>query len=214
MSIPLNPQQISTLLFDLDGTLLDSFAAHYKAYEIILPQFGIAVSQEHFYEVYSPDWLHTYRLLGLPEAQWEEADRMWLEAVRHIACEPFPKTIPTLSQLAQQFPLGLITAGTKSRVHRELRQTNLDEFFEVVITEGDVDRPKPDAQGIELALSAMGAAAETAVYIGDTVVDYETAVAANIPFIGIHSHFQPFPPDTDFPRIDCLSELPALLKKT
>ncbi|MBE2222542.1 MAG: HAD-IA family hydrolase [Anaerolineae bacterium] len=200
-----------TLLFDLDGTLLDSFAAHYKAYEIMFPQFGIEVSKERFFEIYSPDWLHTYRLVGLPEAQWQEADRVWLEAVRQIDCEPFPQTMPTLIQLAARFPLGLITSGSKSRVLRDLKQTNLDTFFQVVITGGDVDRPKPDAQGIELALAAMGAAAETAVYIGDTLVDYETAVAAGLPFIGVNGRFQAFPPDADFPRINCLSELLSLL---
>ncbi|MCZ7673507.1 MAG: hypothetical protein M5U34_43505 [Chloroflexi bacterium] len=41
MTISLNPHSLETLLFDLDGTLLDSFAAHYRAYEIMLPQFGI-----------------------------------------------------------------------------------------------------------------------------------------------------------------------------
>ncbi len=66
---------------------------------------------------------------------------------------------------------------------------------------------------LQLVLSAMGVAAETAVYIGDTLVDYETAQAAGLPFIGISGHFQAFPPDADFPCIDCLSELPALLKK-
>jgi HAD superfamily hydrolase (TIGR01549 family) len=212
MSIPLNPHNISTLLFDLDGTLLDSFAAHYKAYEIMFPQFGIEVSRERFFEIYSPDWLHTYRMVGLPEAQWDEADRVWLEVVRQIECEPFPATVSTLTALARRYPMGLITSGSKSRVQRELKHTNLDTFFQVVITGGDVDRPKPDPQGIELVLSAMGVAPETAVYIGDTLVDYETAQAAGLPFIGVRGHFQSFPPDADFPCIDCLSELPSLLK--
>lgn len=212
MAIPLNPHHISTLLFDLDGTLLDSFAAHYKAYEIMFPQFGIEVSEEEFFRIYSPDWKHTYRLVGLPEDQWDEADRVWLEAVREIDCEPFPHTMATLTQLAAQYPLGLITSGSKSRVVRELKQTNLEEFFQVVITGGDVTRPKPDSQGIELALSGMGKTCAGAVYVGDTVVDYETATAAGLPFIGINGRFQSFPSDVDFPRIDCLSQLPALLK--
>ncbi|NHZ71565.1 MAG: HAD-IA family hydrolase [Aquificales bacterium] len=213
MSIPLNPQRISTLLFDLDGTLLDSFAAHYKAYEIILPQFGIEVSQERFFQNYSPDWYHTYRMIGLPEDKWDEADRAWLSAVAHIDCEPFPKTMATLTQLAAQYPLGLITSGSKSRVQRELKYTNLGGFFQTVITGDDVDRPKPDPHGIQLALAAMNAAPETAVYIGDTAVDYETAQAAGLPFIGINGRFHSFSPDANYPCIDCISELLLLLKQ-
>ncbi len=202
----------ATLLFDLDGTLLDSFSAHYKAYEIMFPQFGIEVSEEKFFAVYSPDWYHTYRMVGLPEAKWDEADQVWLDAVAHIDCEPFPKTISVLTQLAAKYSLGLITSGSKSRVQRELKYTGLDRFFPVVVTGDDVDRPKPDPQGLQLALSAMGKSCEGAVYIGDTVVDYETATAAGIPFVGINGRFQSFPSDADFPRIDCLSELPTLLK--
>ncbi len=213
MTISLNPHSLETLLFDLDGTLLDSFAAHYRAYEIMLPQFGIEVSREQFFAVYSPDWLETYRQVGLREDQWEAADEVWRAAVRTVAVAPFPEAAALLTQLAGRYRLGLITSGSKERVQRDLAQTKLGDFFEVIITGGDVARPKPDAQGIELALAALGTTSEGAVYIGDTVVDYETAVAAGIPFIGIHSHFQPFPPDAKFPRIDCLSELPALLEK-
>ncbi|PID85335.1 MAG: hypothetical protein CSA11_05795 [Chloroflexi bacterium] len=214
MSIPLNSQLISTLLFDLDGTLLDSFAAHYKAYQIMFPQFGIEVSEAHFFANYSPDWYHTYRMVGLPEDQWQDADRVWLEAVADINCELFPNTLSMLTKLAQTYLLGLITSGSKSRVQRELKYTGLDQFFPVVVTGDDVDRPKPDPQGLQMALSAMGKPGEGAVYIGDTVVDYEMATMAGIPFVGVNGRFQSFPLDADFPRIDCLSELPALLKKT
>ncbi|MFO7679898.1 MAG: HAD family hydrolase [Chloroflexota bacterium] len=215
MTTFLYPPSLQTLLFDLDGTLLDSFAAHYGAYEIMLPQFGVEVSKERFFEVYSPDWLETYRLLGLPEALWEEADEVWLEAVRTIECKPFPEAEAVLAQLAKRFKLGLITSGSKDRVHRDLAQTNLSDFFEVIITGGDVDRPKPDPQGIHLALAALGMEGETAVsavYIGDTLVDYETARAAGLPFIGIVGHFQAFPPDANFPRLNGISELLSLLK--
>jgi pyrophosphatase PpaX len=201
-----------TLLFDLDGTLLDSFAAHYKAYEIMFPQFGIEVSEERFFQVYSPDWYHTYRMVGLPEEQWDDADRVWLDAVAHIDCEPFPETVATLTQLAVRYPIGLITSGSKSRVKRELKHTNLKRFFEVVITGDDVDRPKPDPQGLQLALAAMEADEDSSVYIGDTVIDYETAVAAGMSFIGVNGRFQSFPADADFLRIDCISELLSLLK--
>lgn len=212
MSIPLNPQHVKTLLFDLDGTLLDSFSAHYKAYEIMFPQFGIEVSEEQFFAAYSPDWYHTYRVVGLPEEKWDEADRVWLDAVADIDCEPFPQTMAALTRLAEVYPFGLITSGSKSRVQRELKYTKLEQFFPVVVTGDDVDRPKPDPQGLQIALSSLGTSLEGAIYVGDTVVDYETAQAAGMPFVGINGRFQSFPSDADFPRIDCLSELLPLLK--
>jgi HAD superfamily hydrolase (TIGR01549 family) len=209
-------KNLHALLFDLDGTLLDSFSAHYHAYEIMFPQFGIEVSEERFFKIYSPDWYHTYRLVGLPEEKWAAADAAWMDAARQIECKPFPDTLATLTQLAARYPLGLITSGSKSRVQRELRQTGLDAFFPVVVTGDDVERPKPDPQGLQRALAAMGIRAgtangATAVYIGDTVVDYETAQAAGLLFVGMNGRFQTFPPDASFPRISHLSELLTLL---
>lgn len=208
-------KNLHIILFDLDGTLLDSFSAHYRAYEIIFPQFGIEVSKERFSDIYSPDWYHTYRLVGLPEDKWAAADAAWMAAAAQIQCRPFPDALPTLTQLAARYPLGLITSGSKSRVQRELRETGLDAFFPVVVTGDDVERPKPDPQGLQRALAAMGSpggGANGVVYIGDTVVDYETARAAGMPFVGVNGRFQTFPPDAPFPRINHLSELLTLLE--
>jgi HAD superfamily hydrolase (TIGR01549 family) len=204
-----------TLLFDLDGTLLDSFSAHYHAYEMMFPQFGIEVSEERFFKIYSPDWYHTYRLVGLPEEKWAAADAAWMAAAAQIQCQPFPDTLPTLTQLAARYPLGLITSGSKSRVQRELRETGLDAFFPVVVTGDDVERPKPDPQGLQRALAAMDVpvgGVNGTVYIGDTVVDYETARAAGMLFVGVNGRFQTFPPDAPFPRINHLSELLTMLE--
>src|SRR5262245_32415951 len=71
---------IKAILFDLDGTLLDSFSLHYEAYEVIFAHFGVAMDKDQFLGSYSPNWYLTYETFGLAEEHWERANALWLEA--------------------------------------------------------------------------------------------------------------------------------------
>lgn len=202
---------IRAVLFDFDGTLLDSFPGHFRAYQVMFAHFGIPVTQESFFAVYSPNWLETYRRVGLPRERWDEADRVWMaEALRH-APPLFSGAVDVLAQLARRWPLGLVTSGSKTRVLGDLERTGLAGRFAVVVTGGDVQRPKPDPQGLELALAEMGVAPGEAVYVGDALADFEMASAAGVPFIGIPSQFASLTPQANCPQVSAISGLPGLL---
>lgn len=59
-------QEFKAVLFDLDGTLLDSFSVHLEVYEIMFARFGIQITKESFLRAYSPNWYETYEVMGLP----------------------------------------------------------------------------------------------------------------------------------------------------
>ena len=73
-------KNLKGLLFDLDGTLLDSFSAHFEAYRAMFERFDIQISKDSFLATYSPNWLHTYQAMGLPAELWATADAYWREA--------------------------------------------------------------------------------------------------------------------------------------
>ena len=85
-----NRHPIKAILFDLDGTLLDSFHLHYSAYEDMFGHFGIEMSRELFLSTYSPNWYRTYEAFGLGEEHWERANSLWLEAAAVQEPELFP----------------------------------------------------------------------------------------------------------------------------
>jgi HAD superfamily hydrolase (TIGR01549 family) len=58
---------LKAVLFDLDGTLLDSFQLHYAAYQTMFAEFGIEMRRELFLNTYSPNWYRTYEAFGLAE---------------------------------------------------------------------------------------------------------------------------------------------------
>ena len=72
-------QNINTLLFDLDGTLLDSFAVHLEVFKATFAQFDIHLTEEIFLSSYSPNWYKTYEAIGLGKEDWAAADAFWLK---------------------------------------------------------------------------------------------------------------------------------------
>jgi len=196
------------VLFDFDGTLLDSFRAHYRAYEKMFAQYGIAIDQESFVKRYVPDWQSTYRAFGLAEEHWADANAVWR---RVSATEEAPlrdACMSVIAALQPQWRLGMVSSGSHGRVWEDLRRTGLDALMEVVVTGNDVTERKPSPEGILQALEKLGVPPSRAVYVGDTPIDHQTALAASVRFIGIRSDYALLDAD---PMIDTLSELPARL---
>jgi len=51
----------------------------FNAFQKTLGAFGIQLDYALYEEIYSPNWHRMYRLAGLPEKQWREADKLWLQ---------------------------------------------------------------------------------------------------------------------------------------
>lgn len=200
-------RNFSGLLFDLDGTLLDSFPAHFTAYKLMFARFKIDITEESFLNSYSPNWYYTYQQMGLPEESWSEANYYWIEEAEKRPPELFPGTRETLTRLSDCYRLGIVTSGTKSRVIRDLERTGIESFFEVLITGDDIEHPKPSPEGLHLALDRLNMQTSESAYIGDAHADYEMAQAAGIYFVGIPSAFASLKPNHPCFKIQRITDL-------
>lgn len=205
------PHDLRAVLFDLDGTLLDSFQCHLEIYRATLATFGVALNARQFARQYSPNWHEFYRRVGLARRHWDAASAVWLkEAAAH---EPplFPGVSATLKRLRRHFHLGVVTAGSRSRVHRDLERGGVSELFEVVVTADDVEEPKPAPEGLERALQQLGLAPRHALYVGDTGPDCEFARAAGVAFVAVQSAFARPSRRATYPRLPAITDLPQYL---
>lgn len=180
---------LRAVLFDLDGTLLDTYPAHFAAYRYMFGRYGIEIDEATFLATYSPNWYKTFEMMNLPQEQWEQANGYWMEENARHSPQPFDGVPELLERLARRYPLGVVTSGSKSRIESEMAQTGLREYFRVVISGDDVTRRKPDPQGLELALAALDVAAGEALYVGDAAADWEMARLAGMRFVGVPSKF-------------------------
>ena len=202
---------VKALLFDLDGTLLDSFPVHYEVYKTMFARFGIQINKEKFLNTYSPDWYKTYEAMELPKENWELANLYWLEEAEKHSPGLFPGVHETLSKLSRRFALGLVTSGSKNRVINDLDRTGIKHFFKTIITGDDIRTPKPSPEGLNLALGKIEKKATESIYIGDTSVDYEMAKAGRVYFIGVNSAFNSLSNNHPDYNIHSITDLPRLL---
>ena len=202
---------LKTVLFDLDGTLLDSFSVHLEVFKTTFANFGIQLSEEDFLSSYSPNWYKTYEALGLRKEDWSSADALWLKEVEDKTALLFPGVIESLLTLNKYYSLGLVTSGSKVRVERDLKATGIHHFFKTVITGDDIKTPKPSPEGLQLALSKVESKADETIYVGDSTADYEMAKAAGVYFIGVNSEFESLITNHPDYVVNSIADLPRLL---
>ena len=204
-------KNINTLLFDLDGTLIDSFLVHLEVFKITFAHFGKQFTEEDFLSNYSPNWYKTYEAIGLKKEDWGKADSIWLKEVEKKTARLFPGVVKTLRLLDRSYTLGFVTSGSKIRVDRDLSANGIKDFFETIITGDDIKTPKPSPEGIELALKNLDKRPDEATYIGDSSDDREMAKAAGVNFISVKSEFERLNPVKPDYQISSITNLPELL---
>jgi pyrophosphatase PpaX len=183
---------VKTVLFDWDGTLLDSFPAGYHASITVLRHFGIDVDRARFLETYSPNWYESYRLLGLPEAEWENADSLWRTTYKKQTSEPFPFVSETLARLRRGgLSLGVVTSGNRDRVLGELERFGLARHFSVVVCFEDTTEKKPHPAPLMRALLELSASPAATVYVGDRPEDIHMGRRVGTFTIGVESEYGP-----------------------
>jgi HAD superfamily hydrolase (TIGR01509 family) len=203
---------LKAILFDLDGTLLDSFSLHYSAYETMFGHFGIEMRKELFLSSYSPNWYRTYQAFGLAEEHWESANTLWLEAAAMHSPVLFPGVEEMLDELSSLYSLGIVTSGTKSRVLNDLDRLAIAHRFATVITGDDISQPKPAPESLEMALGHLKVSPEESLYVGDAHADFEMSRAAGVTFIGVPSEFANLAEDHPEYDVHPVTSLPEVIK--
>ncbi len=204
------------VLFDWDGTLIDSYHADTSAYLAMFKEMGISWGLEELEKHYSPNWYQVYSAAKLPRKLWDEADRAW----RAHYAKHRPKLISgarrVLTQISRKHALGLVTSGDRDRVLRQLREFGLTRLFSARVCSGDTLRKKPHPEPLRLAMQQMELEPACCAYIGDAPQDVEMARRAGVLAIGV---LGPFPTEKRLRAarpeflIGSLEELPDVLKR-
>ncbi len=176
------------VLFDLDGTLVDSGA-------IILASMRHATTTVLEREIPDEELMAAVGGPGL-EAQMrafsaERVDdlvRVYREHNEplHEVLECCPGMDSVLSELRSQGRrLGVVSAKRRSTVALAFAQVPLGHFFEVIVGGDDTERQKPDPAPLLHALDRMGALAEEAAYVGDSPYDIQAARSGGLYAVGV-----------------------------
>ena len=181
---------ISTVLFDWDGTIVDSAQLGLNAYYKVFAELGCEFSEEIYNANYSPNWDKTYEALGLPRDRWERADTLWrfhYDAQTIQLIEGAADTLATMH--ANGYRLGVVSSGNEDRVNREIDQFGLRDLFEVVMCHEHITQRKPHPEGLHLALEQMAVSPNEAAYVGDAPEDIQMGKAARVLTVGVRGNY-------------------------
>ena len=216
----------ASLIFDLDGTLIDSLPDVVLAANRLLAGEGrreitLAEGGGMVGEGARPLVERAFSTTGAPveEGRIDDLVRRFVALYRAAPAERtivYPGVEKTLAALAADgIPLGICTNKPHEMSVLVLEALGLDRYFASVIGAGMLPVRKPDRRHLEAVMTEIGASAASAVYVGDSPTDVETARNAGVRMIAVSYGYSRVPAnelgaDVLIHRFD---ELPAALRR-
>ncbi|MGH7592184.1 MAG: HAD family hydrolase [Gemmatimonadales bacterium] len=176
---------LTTFLFDLDGTLIDSVRLILDSYHYTTQKHGLPARTD-------AEWLAG---LGTPLsaqfAPYADTTERMAELIasyreynlsHHDAqVTAYPGVVEAVHELAARgVRLGLVTSKNRSGAERGLRVIGLDGAFTVIVGSDEVVNAKPHPEPVLKAMALIGGRADSTVYIGDSTHDMESGRAAGV----------------------------------
>ncbi len=214
-------RSVTAIVFDLDGTLVDSAPDIQAAANKMLESAGAAPLDLPTLISFIGNGIpklveRAMRARDLPMDRHAELTDRTLEfynAESALRTVPYPGLVDTLTTLqARGFALGVCTNKPADPARDILDQLGLTQHFEVVIGGDTLPVKKPDPAPLNAAFTALG---RRGLYVGDSEVDAETAERAGIPFLLFTEGYrkQPIEALTHTARFDHFDALPGLVAK-
>ena len=208
----------AALVFDLDGTLIDSRRDITTAINRMRSGYGLPpIPLEAVVTMVGEGArLLVERALG-PEFPPQEVDAAlacYLEHYQEVCLEqtrPYPGVEEMLESLSAAYPLALLSNKGEALSRKVLAGLGLDRFFREILGGDSLPTRKPDPAGLHLLAGRLGVPVERLMLVGDTWIDAETAHNAGAAFALVEWGF-PRPPKLEDVRADLRVARAAELK--
>ncbi|MBI4163592.1 MAG: HAD-IA family hydrolase [Candidatus Aenigmarchaeota archaeon] len=172
---------IKLILFDIDGTLIDSAEANWRFLNTLNKKYG---GRQLVFEDYKKDFyaypMRTVIKLCCPkiaESVLDEACKYGVSIYPefHKLIKVNKNAVELLNKLYGNYKLGIVTSRIGTRIIDEL---GIRKFFQHIITFNDYKRPKPDPEPLLIAFERFNIKPENTVYIGDNQKDVDCSKSA------------------------------------
>lgn len=171
------------IIFDVDGTLLDTYnlieKTYMKVFDEFVPEFKY--TKEDLRKFFGPPLEETFRKVTNDESKVDflvSKYREYNHQLHEKYLRIFPNVKETLEELkARGHRLAVCSNKAEAAIELGFKLTGIFEYFDIIIGLGGVSVPKPNPEGIYKIKNAIG---DDVIMVGDTMFDIETANNANI----------------------------------
>ena len=197
--------KVETVIFDLDGTLIDSIDIYFTIVENALERLDLPpVSRKKILAAAESEDFKWERVLPQDVMNRKEniIDEAWA-VINEIAPQMFADNlclIPGADRVLQMLStnglkIGLVTSTQKHYLDTKmlpLKNASVDQLIEVIITSDDVEQRKPAPDPLIVCARQFGTQPEKCVYIGDTTTDIKAGKAACMRTVGVLTGFDDY----------------------
>ena len=184
---------IDTVIFDLDGTLIDSQPAALGGAIEALARFGVQVTESELREQFGGGSRKIMRYFLERDLSPDDAARAVDEATDlkislQASFTDRVLLLPNVKRLLQRlednrFKLALATMAARDVVDEVLAFHGIKEHFDVVMTSDEVINVKPDPEILTKSVEALSGNVDASLYVGDSTHDLEPAASLAMPFL-------------------------------
>lgn len=184
--------QINTFIFDIDGTLIDTFDMYMPTMVSTLRKHGYHIAPEEEQKVmkrlFGITGEDALTLFGVRPGEISAIQKEWFDAAYqregHVkVIDRVPEALRKLAAIPGNH-LGVATSKLRKEYDHFAKRYPFASLFDGVITSADTDKHKPDPEPILAAVSRLKAKPEESVYVGDTINDLKAAKRAGVKFAG------------------------------
>lgn len=188
---------LNAVLFDMDGTLVDSESMHFECWSQLLAAYNVSYNEVEFCQRFSGrptleaaiDIKNEHNLAVSAQFLADEKYRLFGEYVKTNLPPVMPFTEQTLHAVKNSgLKMALVTGSARSEAMPILKGLGFYELFDTVVTKDDVTNPKPAGDPYLLALEHIHVAPEHAIAVEDTFTGVCAATNAQVRVVAIANH--------------------------
>ena len=200
------------VLWDLDGTLVDSEQYHWLAWRDTMAAEGVALTHAQFLATFGlrndaiiPQWIpgaSTERIQRIANAK----EQLYRRLVREGGLAPLPGAAEWTQRLANEgWRQAIASSAPRENIDAVLAVIGLASVFQALVSAEDVTLGKPDPQVFLTAAERLDSAPARSIVVEDAPAGVEAAHRAGMPSIGVSRHGTPLPADL---AVASLADLP------
>ena len=178
------------LIFDCDGTLVDTMPIHFKAWSITTEKYGLIFPEDRFYALGGVSPFEVLRILSSEqdkkidfEEVTQEKESLYMQLISEA--KEIPEVMEIVRSNFEKIPMAVASGGTSESVIGILNHCSIKHYFDVIVTSEDVENPKPAPDTFLEAARRMNIAPEKCRAYEDADMGIKAIIAARMDVVDI-----------------------------
>ena len=190
------PSSAEALIFDCDGTLIDSMPGHYVAWREVMATYEITFDEDRFYRLGGMPSNKICELLSAEQGKTINAEVAAKEKeaaflLRLHLLEPIATVIEVARQYRGQKKMAVASGGFRRVIELQLKHLKIEDWFDAIVCAEDTTRHKPEPDVFLEAARRMGVPPEKCIVYEDADFGVEAAKRAGMRCVDVREFYTP-----------------------